>query len=221
LSWFQSRTRKEYSFINTQIPSNLRHAYQALALDEHRMTFSPTVWEMPDEGMPTELKVLKQCWFAGSHSNVGGSYPDTGIADLTLAWILQQLSPLLTFDLSYIPLQGELNVAFLKNQTPFVDRPWSCGKVYKSGSEFIDFLTGTSTRTPGTYCRTNAATGAPTAVRLRKTHEFIHPSYTPRCACGGRSAAWARMTRSTTTTRGRWRTGRWCRQRGRLRRIRA
>jgi hypothetical protein len=144
---------------------------------------------MPDEGTPTELKVLKQCWFAGSHANVGGSFPDTGIADLTLAWILQQLSPLLTFDPSYIPWQGELNVAFLKNQDPFVDRPWSCGQVYKSGSVFINFLTGTSTRTPGTYCRTNPTTGSPTAVRLRKTHEFIHHSVRVRRALGGLGTA--------------------------------
>jgi hypothetical protein len=29
---------------------------------------------------------LRQVWFPGSHSNVGGGYEDQEIADITLAW---------------------------------------------------------------------------------------------------------------------------------------
>ena len=185
-SWFQSRnTPKAYAFINTEIPRNLRHAYQALALDERRTPFSPTVWEMPPSTVQTQLKELKQCWFAGSHSNVGGSYPDAGIADITLAWILQQLSSSLTFDSSYIAAQGSENGAWLAKQSPVVARPWSCGKVYDSGDKVQNFLVGASNRTPGTYSRLDPTTGNSTGVQLRKTHEFIHPSVRVRLDLGG------------------------------------
>ena len=59
----------EYSFVNTKVSNNVEYAFQALALDEHRKAFSPTVWERP-EG-EAKLKLLKQVWFPGVHSNVG------------------------------------------------------------------------------------------------------------------------------------------------------
>ena len=114
---------------------------------------------------------------------MGSSYPDTGIANLTLAWILQQLSDKLTFDSSYIPAQRDEYVAWSeKNKAeqlkayPEVPRPWSCSKVYSSASAVQDFLVGASDRTPGTYRRLNPITGKETKTPLRKTHEFIHPS---------------------------------------------
>ena len=34
--------------------------------------------------------MLEQRWFAGVHSNVGGGYPDEGLADLALKWIIEK-----------------------------------------------------------------------------------------------------------------------------------
>jgi hypothetical protein len=31
---------------------------------------------------------LEQVWFSGVHSNVGGGYPDSGLSDVALAWLL-------------------------------------------------------------------------------------------------------------------------------------
>ena len=186
-SWFQNASApKAYAFINTEIPRNLRCAYQALALDERRTPFSPTVWELPEDMSKTQLQELKQCWFAGSHSNVGGSYPDTGIADITLAWMMQQLSGKLTFDPDYISEQRDANLAWLKKNNPDIPRPWSCGKAYSSSSGVQDFLVGASDRTPGTYRRLNPITGKETNDPLHKTYEFIHPSVRVRRALKGR-----------------------------------
>ena len=185
-SWFQkANAPKAYAFINTEIPSNLKSAYQALALDERRTPFAPTVWELPASGIKTQLEELKQCWFAGAHSNVGGSYPDTGIADITLAWMVQQLSGSLTFDSTYIAAQGSDNAAWLKAKDPKTPRPWSCGKVYDSGDKLQNVLVGASNRTPGTYKRLDPITGKETNTPLRKTHEFVHPSVRVRRGLGG------------------------------------
>lgn len=76
-------------FYDTKIGPNVRVARHALALDEWREDFEPTVWQ------PRENLDLKQVWFAGSHSDVGGSYaPDkrdgTLLSDIPLGWMMDQ-----------------------------------------------------------------------------------------------------------------------------------
>lgn len=100
----------EYTFVDTMVPWNVKHAFHALALDEHRKPFSPTIWEKPaDRG---DDLVLKQCWFPGAHANVGGGYEDTMSADITLAWMVSQMikAKILAFDLDYIKWQWQLNI---------------------------------------------------------------------------------------------------------------
>lgn len=81
---FERENVKPYSFVNTKVAQSIQYAFQALAIDEKRHYFTPTLWEWPD--VPNRLVVLKQCWFPGCHSNIGGSYEDAGIANITLAW---------------------------------------------------------------------------------------------------------------------------------------
>ena len=75
-------------FYDTKIGSNVRIARHALAIDELRADFEPTVW------IPRENLDLKQVWFAGAHSNVGGSYPpDSGgwlLSDIALEWMMRE-----------------------------------------------------------------------------------------------------------------------------------
>jgi len=75
-------------FYDTKIGRNVGVARHALAIDEHRTDFMPTVWEL------RENMDLQQVWFAGAHSNVGGSYkPDKDgslLSDITLGWMAKQ-----------------------------------------------------------------------------------------------------------------------------------
>ena len=41
----QSRSMKEYMFFDTSLSNSIENAFQALALDEERAAFSPSVWE--------------------------------------------------------------------------------------------------------------------------------------------------------------------------------
>ncbi|KAG9514932.1 hypothetical protein KCV07_g7741, partial [Aureobasidium melanogenum] len=43
----------KHGFHNVKLNPNIKHAFQALALDEHREAFSPTLWQLP-EGLPEE-----------------------------------------------------------------------------------------------------------------------------------------------------------------------
>ncbi len=76
-------------FFDTKMGSNVTIARHALAIDEQRQDFEPTVWQ-PRPGVD-----LRQVWFAGVHSDVGGSYPpdkQTGIraSDAPLAWMIAE-----------------------------------------------------------------------------------------------------------------------------------
>lgn len=75
-------------FYDHHIGSNIRTARHALALDEKRDDFKPTIWN-PKQGVD-----LEQVWFAGVHSDVGGSYkPDsngTVYSDIPMVWMQQE-----------------------------------------------------------------------------------------------------------------------------------
>ncbi len=78
------------NFYDRKLGSNIEIARHALCLDELREDFEPTLWQERDE------VDLKQVWFAGVHSDVGGSYkPDSDgsvLSDIALAWLSQQAS---------------------------------------------------------------------------------------------------------------------------------
>lgn len=67
-------------------------ARHALAVDETRLTFAPTFWEAPDvpDGIVTEDERVKQVWFEGAHSDVGGGYRETGLSDTSLLWMARE-----------------------------------------------------------------------------------------------------------------------------------
>ncbi|NIR60238.1 MAG: DUF2235 domain-containing protein, partial [Gammaproteobacteria bacterium] len=86
--------------------SGVRHARQALALDDERRTFHPNVWHRdPRPGAAASddaLETLEQVWFAGAHSNVGGGYPKDGLAYVTLDWMMGELEHLYRGDIALL-----------------------------------------------------------------------------------------------------------------------
>ncbi|MBV8334917.1 MAG: DUF2235 domain-containing protein, partial [Alphaproteobacteria bacterium] len=76
----------DYAFHDTSLGAHVRHAFQALAIDERRGNFQPAIWVKTDRE-----QILRQVWFPGVHSNVGGGYRQHGLSDTTLLWMLSQL----------------------------------------------------------------------------------------------------------------------------------
>lgn len=77
---------ERYGFLNTGLSPAVKAAYQAIAIDERRREFPPTLWEV--EGIPGQT--VEQVWFTGCHGNVGGGCPNPGLADITLKWMLEK-----------------------------------------------------------------------------------------------------------------------------------
>jgi len=71
-------------FHDVRLSRYVDFAYQALAIDEKRAPFTPTLWEQHPEARG---QTLEQRWFSGVHTNVGGGYEDTGLSDLAFEWL--------------------------------------------------------------------------------------------------------------------------------------
>ena len=100
-------SRRRYGFHDTNLSGLNDHAYQALAVDEHRRDFRATLWkeqparvDCPDRHQgepctgspPGSLGVVEQRWYAGAHTNVGGGgtkSPEEGnpLSILAREWI--------------------------------------------------------------------------------------------------------------------------------------
>jgi uncharacterized protein (DUF2235 family) len=73
-----------HGFYNYTLTNNVKHAYQALAIDDERTAFWPFVWN--EKGR--EKDSVEQVWFTGMHSNVGGGYPRSGVSNVALYWMM-------------------------------------------------------------------------------------------------------------------------------------
>jgi uncharacterized protein (DUF2235 family) len=81
-----------YGFLDTNLHPDVLNACQALAVDERRNEFPPTLWTPLSPPVPGQL--LEQVWFAGVHCDVGGGYPETGLSDITLSWMMSKAKAL-------------------------------------------------------------------------------------------------------------------------------
>ncbi|MBA4410624.1 MAG: hypothetical protein C0397_14530 [Odoribacter sp.] len=76
-----------HQFHDTELSSKISNAFHALAIDEKRKNFEATLWHQKED---SKDQVLEQVWFAGVHSDVGGGFPETGLSDMALKWMLEK-----------------------------------------------------------------------------------------------------------------------------------
>lgn len=104
--------KNKYKFHDVTLSSTVKNAYHALAIDERRALFSPTLWKKSKTVIkdPEHQQQLEQRWFAGVHSNVGGGYADCALSNITLEWLMKKAEsvglcfnepPLITPNLDY------------------------------------------------------------------------------------------------------------------------
>lgn len=112
-----------YGFLDTSLHPDVHNAYQALAIDEKRREFPPTLWT----GALAPGQVLEQVWFAGVHSDVGGSYPETGLSNITLSWMLSKAAAL---GVEVVPAAAQLYLplpADPKGAVDTIHESWNLG----------------------------------------------------------------------------------------------
>jgi len=154
----------DWQFHDVKLSRVVKNAFHALAIHEHRAEFMPTLWEKQPpwekQTAPPAQQVLEQMWFSGAHSDVGGGYPETGLSDVALEWMVGKAQDPggLEFD------RGALNL----RPDSFAEGHDSFGTFYK----ILSWLEGK----PGGAMRQFRE--YPTSV----TCEDIHPSVLQRAA---------------------------------------
>ena len=86
--------RHKFQFHDTMLSPIVLNARHAVALDERRKTFEPTLWDnVSGPEAPAEANrdgaLRQERYFPGDHGTVGGAAKAQGLASCTLDWILK------------------------------------------------------------------------------------------------------------------------------------
>jgi uncharacterized protein (DUF2235 family) len=110
---FPAGNARQFAFHNTSPCAAMEHGCHALAIDEHRHDFVPTLWTEP---APAGVEI-EQVWFTGAHGDVGGGYVTRALADIPLVWMARKAEQdWLALDWTCLP-----NSADLQNLPPSHD----------------------------------------------------------------------------------------------------
>lgn len=83
LNWMRFWTKTRHKFHDTRLAVNVDYAYHAVAIDERRPIFEAVLWE----SKTSETKEMKQVWFSGVHTEVGGGSPNVATSIRPLRWM--------------------------------------------------------------------------------------------------------------------------------------
>ena len=85
LDLFPGFDASRHRFHDTTLSRIVDHACHAVAIDERRAAYAPTLWKTRADRTRTE-----QAWFSGSHADVGGGPREAGLSGISLEWMITQ-----------------------------------------------------------------------------------------------------------------------------------
>jgi uncharacterized protein (DUF2235 family) len=81
-------------FEDKTLNDNVSYARHGISIDENRASFQRVGWGDPKSTRPKTdrqgIETFEQIWFAGNHSDIGGSYPEdeSRLSDIVLNWMV-------------------------------------------------------------------------------------------------------------------------------------
>ena len=75
-----------HKYHNLTLSESVEHARHALAIDDERKTFHPKLWDKEIK----DYQTMKQVWFCGMHTDVGGGYREQQLSDIPLIWMTEE-----------------------------------------------------------------------------------------------------------------------------------
>jgi uncharacterized protein (DUF2235 family) len=120
-------SRSQFDYLQTGLFIPIQNGYHALAIDEHRSDFAPTLWTVrhPKDrpGPPPRLLTnVEQRWFVGAHANVGGGYEHDLLNQAPLRWLMQKAE---SHGLSF---RSEVTLDGVALKAPIIDSYQSFGE---------------------------------------------------------------------------------------------
>ena len=113
---FTGISSSKFDYLQTGLRLPIQNGYHALAIDEHRAKFAPTIWDVHrSTAKPRPLSSVEQRWFVGAHANVGGGYPTDLLAQPPLRWLMKKAELHGLAFRSEVDLDGDDVTAKIKN----------------------------------------------------------------------------------------------------------
>ncbi len=106
ISFLKKFTNKFLQFHDTKINNEVTNAFHALAIDEQRETFRPSLWDITKKN---ENQNIEQVWFSGVHSDVGGGYVERHHSDIAFKWMVDKVRTMLELDDSSYPYKPDVS----------------------------------------------------------------------------------------------------------------
>jgi len=104
-----------FEFADRVLSAKVRYGFQALAIDEQRSDFEPTLWD--------DRTDVHQRWFCGAHADVGGGYPTQDLSQCSLDWMIGRLRDAgVAISPSYQPAAGASGSGPI--HTPYLEPPF-------------------------------------------------------------------------------------------------
>jgi len=157
-------------------------ARSANAIDETREDFARVAWG-PTAEMETERNgtpTFKQIWFAGNHSDIGGSYPETEsrLSDVALGWMIEEAVEVPDgLKIGPVMVRGNRLAGTSEVGIPLQLFPAADGLQHCEVAGMQDFLGG---RLPGWLRRFTAGLGWKAAARPIPKDAIVHPTVEER-----------------------------------------
>ncbi|CAE6510983.1 unnamed protein product [Rhizoctonia solani] len=103
-----------------ELPPNVDHAFHVVAFHENRKLFRVTLFR-PDSNQEDKLK---EVWFPGSHSDVGGGgIKNIGLPSVSLIWIIGELQSICSLSISHDDLEYPARIESLSPSDAYRDSP--------------------------------------------------------------------------------------------------
>jgi uncharacterized protein (DUF2235 family) len=119
----------KHQYHNFKLRESVKHACHALAIDDQRKWFHPSLWKEYDR---QSCQKVEQVWFGGSHTDVGGGFWEAGFSDIALEWMVGKA--LKHGLLLYPGSQRYWNFCIAPDATDDFHDPQSAwGRIYPSG----------------------------------------------------------------------------------------
>ena len=147
-----------HKFHNLSLSESVEHARQALAIDDERLTFHPKIWDKEIKSYQT----MKQVWFCGMHTDVGGGYKEHELSDIPLIWMVEEAKK---FGLRIYP-KHKINT-----------KPNADGFMHDSRKGFPGFLFRKKTRTWNSETHGKPVIHQSAILRKLNVQNTTEPSY--------------------------------------------
>jgi uncharacterized protein (DUF2235 family) len=86
---------RRMTFEDKMLNDNVRYARHAISIDENRAAFQRVGWGAAGANRPDKdeqgIDTFQQYWFAGNHSDIGGSYfeNESRLSDISMGWMIE------------------------------------------------------------------------------------------------------------------------------------